>query len=104
MAEKNDSRSASPTIEGIEQPNKNCSLGVGLRTETSGLEATLGNIYNMAKMPSLLTMMFSSRQQGTADFANSPPAKRKTLMNSRALTTIILHLTRGLRAIIQMMM
>ena len=80
MAEKHDSRSASPTIEGIEQPNWNSSLGVGLRTETSVFEATLGNINNnMAKMSSLLEMMCSSRQQSTADFAKSPPAKRKSV-------------------------
>ena len=89
MAKKHDSRSTSPTIEGIEQPNKNYFLGVGLRAETSGLEATLGNINNnMAKnlMSSLLEMRYSSRQQ------------------SLALTTIILCLANGLRAIIQMMM
>ena len=80
MVEKHDSRSASPTIEGIKQPNKNSSLGVGLRTETSGLEATLGNINsNMAKMSRLLEMMCSSRPQSTADFAKSPPAERKSI-------------------------
>ena len=79
MAEKHDSRSACPTIEGIEQPNKSSSLGVSLRVETSGLEATLGNINNnMAKMSSLLTIMCSFRQRSTAEFGKSPSKKRKS--------------------------
>ena len=51
-----------------------------MRTETSGLEATLGNINNnMAKMSSLLEMMCSSRQQSTEDYAKSPTAKRQSV-------------------------